>query len=301
MEVIIVELKINNLDKIINGKMVLKNINFKVSTGQVLGIIGRNGVGKTTLFRTIIGQYLADQGQVLIDNTDLDKHIELKQSLFFFDQQNSFINDLLPIQIAKYYQKIYDKLNINEFINNLQKHNLPLNTRYRSYSKGMQGLFNVLLAIASKAEFIILDEPFDGLDILVKENVKRLLIQLIQLQETALLISSHNLAELDSLIDQAIIIADAEVKSRYELEDMRVNTRKIQLVFKDEFPSFIEKYGTIVEKRGRVYVVIFNNYSKEIDEQIAISGPLLFEELPLTLEDLFRTTLVNESDYILEK
>ena len=231
----------------------------------------------------------------------MDKHIELKQSLFFFDQQNSFINDLLPIQIAKYYQKIYDKLNINEFINNLQKHNLPLNTRYRSYSKGMQGLFNVLLAIASKAEFIILDEPFDGLDILVKENVKRLLIQLIQLQETALLISSHNLAELDSLIDQAIIIADAEVKSRYELEDMRVNTRKIQLVFKDEFPSFIEKYGTIVEKRGRVYVVIFNNYSKEIDEQIAISGPLLFEELPLTLEDLFRTTLVNESDYILEK
>lgn len=165
----------------------------------------------------------------------------------------------------------------------------------------MQGLFNVLLAIASKAEFIILDEPFDGLDILVKENVKRLLIELIQLQETALLISSHNLEELDALIDQAIIIADGKIKSRYELENMRANTRKIQLVFKDKLPEFIKQYGTIVEKRGRVYIVIFNDYSKELDAKIARSGPLLFEELPLILEDLFRTTLVNEQDYILEK
>lgn len=131
-EVMLMKLEVNNLDKAINNKSVLNDISFSLKTGEILGIIGRNGVGKTTLFRTIMGQYLADRGQVLLDKQDLNNKVELKQSLFFFDQQNNFINDLLPFQIAKYYKKLYEKLNIAEFIKSLQEHNLPLNTRYRS-------------------------------------------------------------------------------------------------------------------------------------------------------------------------
>ncbi|WP_165964892.1 ATP-binding cassette domain-containing protein [Periweissella cryptocerci] len=295
------ELKVNNLAKMINKHVVLNDISFTVKQGEVLGIIGRNGVGKTTLFRTMMGQYLADQGTVGIDDQLVSDDLELRQNMFFIDQQNNYLTDYTPAQIAKMYSLLYDKFDSDRFLTVVQEHHLPMDSRYRSYSKGMQGLFNVLLALASKAQFIILDEPLDGLDVLVRETVKRVLIDAVQTQHISILISSHNLTELDTLIDRAIILADARIAREYTLESSRENARKIQLVFREETPDFISEYGTIVEQRGRVIVVVFNDYNRKIDEMIAHSAPLLFEDLPLNLEDLFRTTLVNEADYVLEK
>ncbi|QBO37104.1 ABC transporter ATP-binding protein [Periweissella cryptocerci] len=297
----IMELKVNNLAKMINKHVVLNDISFTVKQGEVLGIIGRNGVGKTTLFRTMMGQYLADQGTVGIDDQLVSDDLELRQNMFFIDQQNNYLTDYTPAQIAKMYSLLYDKFDSDRFLTVVQEHHLPMDSRYRSYSKGMQGLFNVLLALASKAQFIILDEPLDGLDVLVRETVKRVLIDAVQTQHISILISSHNLTELDTLIDRAIILADARIAREYTLESSRENARKIQLVFREETPDFISEYGTIVEQRGRVIVVVFNDYNRKIDEMIAHSAPLLFEDLPLNLEDLFRTTLVNEADYVLEK
>lgn len=262
------ELTVSKLSKTINQRPILTEISFAVQAGEILGVIGRNGVGKTTLFRTMTGQYLADY---------------------------------TPVQIAQMYQLLYDKFDTAEFLATVAAHRLPMDSRYRSYSKGMQGLFNVLLALASRAQFVILDEPLDGLDVLVRENVKRLLIDAVQTQHISIIISSHNLAELDTLIDRAIILADTRVAHEYTLEASRENARKIQLVFREETPAFISDYGTIVEQRGRVLVVVFNEYNRKIDEMIANSAPLLFEDLPLNLEDLFKSTLVNEADYVLEK
>lgn len=295
------KLAVNNLTKIINNRPVLKEISFTVEAGQIMGVVGRNGIGKTTLFRTITDSYLADHGNVTIDGKDINIERELRQQIFFVDPFNNFFSMYTAKQVASMYELAYDRFNKDQFLADLKAHNLPINQRYRSFSKGMQGLFNVLLAINSRAQFIILDEPFDGLDILVRENVKRILIEYVQQRQTSLIISSHNLTELDTLIDKAIILQENTVVKEYTLENTRETARKIQLVFTDEYPNALHQFGTIVEQRGRVYVVVFDNYTPTIDKIIAESAPLLFEELPLGLEDLFRTKLVHETDYIMNK
>lgn len=252
------ELTVSKLSKTINQRPILTEISFAVQAGEILGVIGRNGVGKTTLFRTMTGQYLADRGSVALDGHLIETDLAQRQELFFIDQQNNYLADYTPVQIAQMYQLLYDKFDTAEFLATVAAHRLPMDSRYRSYSKGMQGLFNVLLALASRAQFVILDEPLDGLDVLVRENVKRLLIDAVQTQHISIIISSHNLAELDTLIDRAIILADTRVAHEYTLEASRENARKIQLVFREETPAFISDYGTIVEQRGRVLVVVFN-------------------------------------------
>lgn len=295
------ELTVNNLKKVINNRTIFENINFSIAPGQIVGIVGRNGVGKTTLFKTMTGVYLADAGQVSIDEQPIEAELNLKQDIFFVDPLNNFYINYTLIEIAKMYAITYSKFNRDEFLATVAKHNLPIKQRIKNYSKGMQGLFNVLLALATRAQFIILDEPFDGLDVLIRENVKRILINAVQLNQISLIISSHNLTELDTLIDRAIILKDTTISSEYSLENLRENARKIQLVFKDGLPEELKRYGTVVEERGRVSVMIFENYTHEIDEKIAISAPLLYEQLPLSLEDMFRSQLVDEADFILKK
>lgn len=295
------KLIVNELKKVINHRTIIEDVSFTVNHGEIVGVIGRNGVGKTTLFKAMTGIYLTDNGRVLIDNQDLTEDIALKQELFFVDPLNNFYIHYTPMEIAKMYAITYPKMDVDQFLTEITDHNLPLNQKVKYFSKGMQGLFNVLLALATQAQFVILDEPFDGLDVLVRENVKRLLINAVQSKEISLIISSHNLAELDTLVDRAIILKDTKVVGEYSLENLRETARKIQLVFKDGLPDEIKQAGTLVEARGRVYVMIFENYTRQLDEKIANLAPLLYEELPLSLEDLFRTQLVNENDYILEK
>ncbi|MCM0599466.1 ATP-binding cassette domain-containing protein [Periweissella fabalis] len=294
-------LDVNELKKVINNQTVIENINFSIEPGQIVGIVGRNGVGKTTLFKTMTGIYIADEGQITIDNQSVDNHLNLKQDIFFVDPLNNFNINYTPIEIAKMYAIVYPKFNTKQFLVEVAKHNLPIKQRVKNYSKGMQGLFNVLLALATRAQFVILDEPFDGLDVLIRENVKRILINAVQLNQISLIISSHNLTELDTLIDKAIILKDTTVSCQYSLENLRETARKVQLVFKDGLPSQLQAFGTVVEERGRVSVMVFENYTPQLDAKIASLGPLLYEELPLSLEDLFRSQLVDEADYILQK
>lgn len=295
------KLTISGLTKTIDKVAVLNDVNFTLENGQILGVVGRNGIGKTTLFRTMTGVYLADDGDVLIDGTSINSELKLRQNIFFVDPFNNFFDSYNAHQVASMYHLTYDRFDKTQFLTDLVAHNLPVNQRYRRFSKGMQALFNVLLAINSHAQFIILDEPFDGLDIIVKENVKRILIEAVQQRKTSLIISSHNLEELDTLIDKVIILKENTVVEEYTLENTREDARKLQLVFPDTYPEVLQQYGTIVEQRGRVYVVVFDHYTRDIDKIIAEQGPLLFEELPLGLEDLFRTKLVDEADYIMNK
>lgn len=289
--------EIKGLSEKIGDKDILKDINISLVPGEIVGLIGRNGVGKTTLFRSIAGQYIPDTGDILIDDQWIKEDLTLKEKLFYLDTQNNFFDSYTIDKIADFYELAYQTFDREKYNNWVIEYDLPRQTKYRQFSKGMQGLFNIVLAFSTGAPYVILDEPLDGLDVIVRKQVFQIIIDAVSEDQRGVLISSHNLEELDRLIDRAIVLKGSHIVSDYRLEDTRSEARKVQLVFKSkEIPTFVKENSRAISIQGRVVVVLFEHYSAELEAQIQAEDPALFEELPLTLEDLFRASIsVKES------
>lgn len=280
-------MEIKNLSKSIDKKMILENVNLSIPKGVICGIVGRNGSGKTTLFRTIASHYLLDSGQIFIDGHDINQENDFKNDIFYLDMQFMPLKHMNPRQMEKYLSLLYPNFDNGKFWDLLYQSQLP-DQRFQSYSKGMQALMVVVLAICSNCTYIILDEPLDGLDLLVRKQVISLMIETISDQERSIIIASHNLNELEKLVDQIAFLKEGIITSSFTLEKEKESTQKYQLVFKEKsLPDFVEKYGTIISSQGRVLTVIFENYNDELHQKLVDSEPLLMENLPLTLEDLF--------------
>lgn len=289
-------MKLNQVGKTIDGKEIIKEVNFILNTNEIVGLIGRNGSGKTTLFRTISGQYTPDSGEISINGTNLFIDPRQREEIFYIDEKENFLNMYSLKKINQFYQNAYSKFDQDLFISLIQQHQLPINLSYRRMSKGMQGLFQMILAICSNATYLLLDEPFDGLDVIVRKQVIGLLLENLSETNRMALIASHNLNELEGLIDRALIIKGQTIMRDYRLETLRQNARKIQFVFKSKkVPEIIKEHSKVIAIQGRVITALFENYTEAIEQEIRSFEPILFEELPLTLEDLFEANLSQES------
>lgn len=153
-------------------------------------------------------------------------------------------------------------------------------------------MFQIILAVCSNAQYLLLDEPFDGLDIIVKKEVIGLLMSHLSENSCTALIASHNLLELENLIDRVLLLKDQSIIKDYRLEDMRETAKKLQLVFKTKkVPMVIKENSKMLDFQGRVVTVVFENFTAELETAIKEFDPLVYEELPLTLEDLFEANL----------
>ncbi|RRK11268.1 ABC transporter ATP-binding protein [Lactiplantibacillus garii] len=291
-------LVINKLSKQIDQQATLDAVSFTVAPGQIIGVIGRNGVGKTTLFRTINGQYLADSGNITVDGQDLARHPQLKTELCFIDPLANFFRGTTISQIKAYYQAAYPKFDTTKFNQLLNRYHLTENQKLRHFSKGMFGLFTIILSVATNAPYLFLDEPLDGLDVLVRKNILSILIEEVAGGQRSILIASHNLVELEGVIDRALMLKTGRIVNDYQLEEMRSRARKVQLVYRDKkVPDLLRKTGRVVHVSGRVIVVVFENYTPELKARLDTTNPVFQEELPLSLTDLFMANLTDEADY----
>lgn len=285
-------MNIKNLTKTIDQQPVLKDISFTLTEKEIVGLVGRNGSGKTTLFRVLAGHYLPDSGDIQINQESLFQHPAVKQDFFFIDEKENFLRTYSIKKIAKFYQLAYPKFDQVLFIDLIRKHELLLNRSYRQLSKGQQALFQVILAICSNAQYLLLDEPFDGLDLIVKKEVIGLLMEHLGEQSRTALIASHNLSELENLVDRVLLLKNQTISKDYRLEDMREKAKKLQLVFKTKkVPALVKENSKMLDFQGRVVTVVFERFSKELEEAIKEFDPLVYEELPLSLEDLFEANL----------
>lgn len=291
-------LVIDKLSKQIDHQSTLDAVSFTVEPGQIIGVIGRNGVGKTTLFRTINGQYLANQGAVLINDQSVTANPQLRTELCFVDPQANFFRGATISQIEAYYQAAYPQFDADKFRALLKRYHLDGGRKLRHFSKGMFGLFTIILSVATNAPYLFLDEPLDGLDVLVRKNILSILIEEVAGGQRSILIASHNLVELEGVIDRALMLKSGRVVNDYQLETMRSQARKIQLVYRDkQIPPLLKNVGRVVHVSGRVIVVVFENYTPELQAQLAATEPVFQEELPLSLTDLFMANLTDEADY----
>lgn len=288
-------MKIENLVKTIDHKIILNDINLTLNQGEITGLIGRNGSGKTTFFRLLAGHYEFDKGMIFINHEDIQTNKLLKQKIFYIDEQYNFLSGYTLNKLLEFYQNAYAGFDKEKYLHLTKANELKPTFKYGSMSKGMQGLYKIILAICSNADYLLLDEPLDGLDLIVKKNILGILLDDVSENNRSITISSHNLNELESIIDRALILKRNQIKLDYHLEALRENARKIQMVFKTKkVPAFIKENSRLLHIQGRVVTAIFENYTETLELAIQNEYLILFEELPLTLEDLFEVNLAHD-------
>jgi ABC-2 type transport system ATP-binding protein len=287
-------LTVARLDKCIDGKRILRQLGFQLQKGEIVGLVGRNGAGKTTLFQTLVHQYIADGGVVQIDDQDTVQRPELRAQMVFIDGQNLFFGHYTLLRLADFYQQAYPQFNAARYADLLREYKLNGQRTFGELSKGYRALVCIFLALASGAPYVLLDEPFDGLDAIVREQIVKLVISEVAEHQTAFLIASHNLEELDGLADRVLFLKGGTITHDYKLEELRQQAVKLQLVFPvGQVPDIVQSAGKIIATQGRVLTVVFANYTPEVAAAVSAAQPVLQEELALDLVDLFKAEYIH--------
>jgi ABC-2 type transport system ATP-binding protein len=285
---------IKGVSKTIKQKSILKGITFEVEPGKVTGLIGRNGAGKTTLLQLMVGILTPEAGDIQLKEHSIYTTPEVKQDIVFVPDSPEALKSYSIKEICQLYKDIYPKFDEELFYSLLDRFTLPKNGKVGSFSKGMKALFALILAFSTKATYILLDEPTDGLDVIVKKRILQFIIEAVADYNVAVVISSHRLDELEYLADTIIMLKKGEVSETYSLDTIKESYKKVQVVFPHGMPDTVKNLGTVIGETGKVYVLIFEDETNQGIEKIKEAHPLYMEELPLTLEDLFVAKLGGE-------
>ncbi|WP_240417691.1 ABC transporter ATP-binding protein [Paenibacillus periandrae] len=286
-------LNVRNLSKAIDGKTILENINFELKSGSITGLIGRNGVGKSTLLRIMTGILDPDQGEVLFEGVNLRTYPLIKQSMYYVPDSMSMFNSYSVKELVRLHRSMYEQFDQEAFYTWLDRFQLPTNRTLRSFSKGMKALLVIILALATQSKLIILDEPTNGLDVIVKKQVMQLLVEEVSERQLALIISSHHLQELEKIADVVMMMKDTRIDSMISIEDVKQSFKKVQVAFADVSTHclFDKEYVEVLSQVGRVTTLLIKSNAAHTIRLLQDNQPLLLEELPVTVEDLFMSRL----------
>ena len=280
-------IEVKNLVKSFDGFKALDGLNISVPKGSVYGLVGPNGAGKSTVIRHLAGIYRQDSGEVLIDGKHVYEKPEVKSriayipdDIFYYTQAS--INDMM-----KFYADIYPSFNKQRFEELGKVFKLDRKQLMRRLSKGMQKQAAFWLAICIEPDVIILDEPVDGLDPVMRRQVWSILLSDVAERGTTVLVSSHNLRELEDVCDHVGIMNHGKMLVERSLDALQENIVKIQLAMPDggELPEDLE----ILHKSntGRLQQLILRGNAEELSAKLSAAGPLFLDLVPLTLEEIF--------------
>ncbi|MBC1379578.1 ABC transporter ATP-binding protein [Listeria innocua] len=280
-------MRVDSLSKKIDGKLLLDKITFEVNPGEIVGIVGRNGIGKTTLFRTMMGFYIPDEGEVYLDEP-ISKHPELKQKIFMLQDNLGCWDGYKIPTIKKFYQKTYPLFDGAKFDLLMNQVNLATDVKFQTYSKGMKALFGLVLSLCIGADFILLDEPMEGIDVIAQKKITGILLEEVERRKLGIVISSHRLNDLEPIADYIHILQGNRIEESYHLETLREQAVKIQIAFENKkLPTILLENGKVINKYGRVYTILFRDMNTELYAAIKREKPIFMDELAVTLEDLF--------------
>lgn len=282
-------IEMKNVCKSFDAYHAVENISLSIQKGSIYGLIGSNGAGKTTLIKLLAGIYLQEKGTVSIDGEPVFENVSMKEKVFYIPDQPYFLPQYTAKQMGSFYKSLYPSWSEERFQHLAEWFELDLNKKIHTFSKGWQRQAAFILALSARPETLILDEPMDGLDPVVRKKVKNLLIQDVAEREMTILISSHNLREIEDICDHIGIIHKGTLLLEKELDELKADIHKIQLAYKGGLPSHLIKNLNILhtEQRGSVNLCIVRGNADTIAEQIWKTQPVIFDLLPLTLEEIF--------------
>lgn len=282
-------LEIKNITKKFGDNVALDNLSFSIPTGSVFGLIGSNGSGKSTLLRIISGVYQSDGGTVEIDGMPTFENPVVKEQCFFISDFPYFYNDSTVENLASLYRDLYSSWDQEKYI--ALSEMFPINTKDKiiHMSKGMQRQAALILALAANPKYILLDEIFDGLDPVVRQLIKKLLMGMVAENGTTVIISSHNLRELEDVCDHIGLIHRGGVIMEKELDEAKLGIHRLQVVFREEPEEETLSQMNVVNirRQGKMMTLTVKGNAEEIEKAVSALEPVYMEMLPLTLEEVF--------------
>lgn len=276
------------LTKRFDDFLALDEVELRVPTGSIYGLVGPNGAGKTTIIRHLAGAMRPDAGQVLADGQPVYENPAVKariahipDDLYFFPGANiremmGFYSGIYPSFDAERYEKLKEAFPLEE--------RRPL----RRFSRGMQKQAAVWLALCCRPDIILLDEPMDGLDPVMRRVVWSLMLQDVAERQTTVFVSSHNLRELEDVCDHVGIMDHGRLVLQRNLSELQGGVLKLQVAFAAEVPPEMEGFDILHhQSTGRVHEYIIRGSREAVLGRVQAMGPVLAEALPLSLEEIF--------------
>jgi len=281
-------INVRNLHKKFDRTQALDGIELTINRASIYGLVGTNGAGKTTLIRHMAGILKPDEGEILFDGEPVLENTALKQKIGLVPDELYFPKGYSISDMVRIYSGTYDNFNEERLHELTKRFHLDEKAPLRGFSKGMKKQAAIALVLASMPDYLLLDEPIDGLDPIVRKLVWKQIVDDVAEREMTVLVSSHNLRDLESICDYVGIIDDGKTVMERDLESIREGINKVQVAFAKDGEEAIEKLNVLHrEKHGSIELIITKDSAETIEEVLAPANPLILDVLPLTLEEVF--------------
>ena len=280
-------LEMKNVTKTFGNFKALDDLTLTVPSGRVYGLVGPNGAGKSTAIRHLTGVYRPDSGSVTMDEQPIYENPAVKAAIGYIPDEIFYYPSATLEDMRRFYRGIYPTFDDGLFDRLYDVFQLPRRTPIRRFSKGMQKQAAFWLALSLCPKYMLLDEPLDGLDPVMRRQVMKLLLADVAERGTTVLVSSHNLRELEDVCDHVGIMNGGRMLLQRPLSELQDSTVKVQLALPEdrELPEGLEILHKSVT--GRLYQLIVRGTAEEVTNVLAAVQPFFIDVLPLTLEEIF--------------
>ena len=290
-------IKVSGVTKSFDSFRALDDLNLHVGRGSIYGLVGTNGSGKTTIIKHITGVLRQDDGEITVDGQPVYDNEGLKARMGYIPDDLYFFASYNLKEMGKFYSKLYPNWNEERFQEMVSRFGLEKGRKISKFSKGMQKQVAFSLTMSTMPDFLILDEPIDGLDPIVRKLVWKYVVDDVAERQMTVLVSSHNLKEMEDICDSIGILSKGHMVLEKELDDLRGDVHKVQVAFDGDKDALYSQLNILhKESRGTVDLLIVKNKREELEEKINAVNPVIFDVLPLTLEEIFMYELGGTND-----
>lgn len=283
-------LKVNDLSKKFRDFQVLNNINLNAEVGQIYGLVGSNGCGKTTLLRHIMNIYKLDSGYIFFNGDAVDENSEIIKEFYYVQDNLFFPNQYSLSKLFEFEKLMYKNISQEKFNRLVEFFNIDKNKNLNKMSKGQKKQAAFIMAISTKPKVLLLDEIVDGLDAVVKRKFWSVLIQEVMNTEMVVIISSHDLKELDNICDKVGIMHEGKILREDNLEKMKNDIKRVQFAIEGDLEKIAGAGFDILKtsKIGSIYMCTLTGSVLKLKSYLEKKYKvLIFDELSMSLEDIF--------------
>jgi len=282
-------IQLKAVTKSFDNSLVLDQVDWFVRKGSVFGLVGPNGAGKSTILRLISGVITPESGVVTLDDQPVYDNPLAKQRILFLSDDPFYLHQATIEEMKEFYKLFYPSFNETMYQRLLNNFPVPTKKKINDFSKGMKRQVGLILALSVNPDVLLLDESFDGLDPVMRLTLKRFIAQEMSNREMTVVISSHNLRELEDICDQIALIDNKKVVMSGQVDTIKEEFHKFQVGFRDvlDVAGFNGLDIIHQEQVGNVFTLVIKGSLDVIKAQLESLDPALYVELPLNLEEIF--------------